>query len=252
MSDDSFVKEVDDELRTDQLKSLWERYGIVLATIAVAIVVGTAAMEGWNWWQARQASASGDVFLSALKQANDGKRDDALKALSDLEKSGSGAYPLLARMRTATELATNGDAKGAIAAFESVAADTSVDPAIRDIAHLRAALLLVDNGTYEDVAKHAELLATDANAFRFSAKEALGLAAWKAGKAKEAKEFFEAIADVPDGPRAIGERANLMLSVIAASGLVPEDAAKAAAPDAGQAAPAAPAAPATPAQNNGG
>ena len=237
MSDDSFVKEVDDELRTDQLKSLWERYGVILAAAAIAIVAGTAAFEGWKWWQAKQSSASGDIFLSALKDARDGKKDEALKALSGLETTGTGAYPLLARLRAGTELAAKGDAKGAIAAFEAVAADSGVDAPIRDMAHLRAALLLVDNGTYEDVAKHAELLAGDTNAFRFSAKEALGLAAWKAGKAKEAKDFFQAIADAEAAPRAMSERADLMLSVIAASGLVPADAA--------DAKPA-------PAQNNGG
>ena len=221
MSDDSFVKEVDDELRTDQLKSLWERYGILLAALAVAIVLATAGWEGWKWWKAEQASKSGDMFLTALKDARDGKKDEALKALAELEKSGTGAYPLLARMRSATELAAKGDAKGAIATFESVAVDTGVSAAIRDVAHLRAALLLVDHGTYEDVAKHAELLAGDTNALRFSAKEALGLSAWKSGKAKEANDFFKAIADAEGAPRALSERADLMLSIIAASGLVP-------------------------------
>lgn len=221
MSDDSFVKEVDDELRSDQLKGLWERYGVVLAAIAVAIVLATAAWEGWKWYNAGQAAKSGDIFLTALKDARDGKKDEALKALADLEKSGSGGYPLLARMRTATELAAKGDAKGAIAAFEAVASDASVSAAVRDVAHLRAALLLVDNGSYEDVAKHAELLSGAANPLRFSALEALGLSAWKAGKAKEANEFFKSIADAENAPRAISERADLMLSVIASTGLEP-------------------------------
>ena len=127
-------------------------------------------------------------------------------------------------MRTGTELTAKGDAKGAIAAFEAVAADTSVDAAMRDMAHLRAALLLVDHGAYEDVAKHAELLAGDTHPLRFSAKEALGLAAWKADKAKEARDFFKAIADAENAPRAISERADLMLSVIAASGKAPVEA----------------------------
>ncbi len=221
MSDDSFIKEVDDDLRTDQFKSLWERYGIIVAGIAVAIILATAGFEGWKWWRAAQASKSGDLFLAALTQANDKKPDEALKSLEELEKSGFGSYPVLARMRAATVLASKGDAKGAVAAFDAVAADTSVDQSIRDMATLRAALLLVDTGTYEDVAKRAEALTAEGNAMRHSAREALGLSAWKSDKFSEAQGFFQSIIDDKDAPRNIADRADLMLSVITASGKVP-------------------------------
>ncbi|MGB8819376.1 MAG: tetratricopeptide repeat protein [Rhizobiaceae bacterium] len=221
MSDDSFIKEVNDDLRSDQFKSLWERYGIVLAAIAISIVLATAGFEGWKWWRNNEASKSGDLFLNALNLAKDQKPDEALKALQDLEKTGFGSYPVLARMRAATVLATKGDAKGAMDAFDAISADESLDSAIRDIATLRAALLAVDIGTYEDVAKRAETLSADGNAMRHSAREALGLAAWKAGKFAEAQGFFKSIADDQAAPRSIAERAELMLSVITATGKVP-------------------------------
>ncbi len=221
MSDDSFIKEVDDDLRTDQFKSLWERYGIVLVAIALAIVLATAGFEGWKWWRGNQASKSGDLFLAALTQAKDQKPDEALKSLEELEKTGFGSYPLLARMRAATVMAEKGDAKAAADAFDAIAADTSADPALRDMAALRAALLLVDIGTYDDVAKRVEPMAAEGNALRFSAREALGLSAWKSGKLAEAQGFFKSIADDEAAPRALGERADLMLSVIAATGKVP-------------------------------
>ena len=221
MSDDSFVKEVDDEMRTDQFKSLWNRYGIAIVGAALAIILGTSAFKGYEWWRDSQASKSGDVFLAALTLAKEGKQDEALKSLDDLEKTGFGSYPVLARMRAATVLAAQGKGKEAVAAFDVIAADKNVDASLRDMAQLRAALLLVDNGAYEDVAKHAELLTADTNSLRHSAREALGLAAWKAGKAKEAEGFFQIIADDKETPRAMGERADLMLSIIKASGDVP-------------------------------
>lgn len=221
MSDGSFDKEVDDELRTDQFKGLWNRYGILLVGAAIAIVLGTAGYEGYKYLRAGEASKSGDLFLAALTQAKDQKQDDALKSLAELEKTGFGSYPLLARMRSATVLAAKGDTKAAIVAFDAIAADVSVDSAVRDVANLRAALLLVDTGTYDDVAKRAELLSADTNAMRLSAREALGLSAWKAGKAVEAQGFFQSIVNAENAPRNISERATLMLSVILASGLVP-------------------------------
>lgn len=220
MSDDSFIKEVNEELRQDQFKSLWQRYGVVVAGAALAIILATAGYEGWKWWRDSKASASGDQFLSALNLARDSKPDEALAALAELEKTGYGSYPVLARMRAATVLAVKGDAKAATDAFDAIAADASVDSAIRDIATLRAAMLAVDNGSYEDVAKRAEALAADGNAMRHTAREALGLAAYKAGKLAEAQGFFQSIADDEAAPRNVAERAEMMLSVIAGTGKV--------------------------------
>src|SRR5690606_11580462 len=104
---------------------------------------------------------------------------EALAALRQLEEEGYGAYPLLARMRAATVLAANGDAQGAVAGFDAVAADTSIPGVIRDIARLRAALILVDTGSHADVSARAEALTGDTNPLRHSAREAIGLAAWK-------------------------------------------------------------------------
>jgi hypothetical protein len=218
MSDDHFVREVDEEIRADQFKSIWDRYGILLISAAVAIVLGTAAFRGYEYWQDSRASKSGDEFLAALKLAGAGDNDAALKALTALETTGVGAYPVLARMRAATVEAAKGDAAKAVSMFDAVAADTSVDASVRDIARLRAALLLVDSGTYEDVAKRVEVLSSDGNALRFSAREAMGLAAWKGGDLAAAEGFYKQLADDKGGPRNIAERANVMLDIIKSSG----------------------------------
>jgi hypothetical protein len=217
MSDDHFVREVDEEIRADQFKSVWDRYGILLISAAVAIVLGTAAFRGYEYWQDGRASKSGDEFLAALKLAGAGDNDAALKALTALETTGVGAYPVLSRMRAATVEAAKGDAAKAVTMFDAVAADTGVDASVRDIARLRAALLLVDRGTYEDVAKRVEVLSSDGNALRFSAREAMGLAAWKGGDFAAAEGFFKQLADDKTGPRNIAERANVMLDVIKSS-----------------------------------
>jgi hypothetical protein len=74
MSDDSFVREVNDELRQDQLKGLWNRFGNVIIAIAVLIVLGTAGYRGWEYWRTQQAAKSGDAFLSAIELSKSGRR----------------------------------------------------------------------------------------------------------------------------------------------------------------------------------
>ena len=152
MSDDHFVREVDEEIRSDQFKSLWDRYGILLISVAVAIVLVTAAWRGYEYWTGNQASKSGDAFLAATQLAAKGDNDAALVALLELEKTGFGSYPVLARMRTATVEAAKGNVTKAVEQFDAVSNDASVDTAIREMARLRAGLLMVDNCNYQDVA----------------------------------------------------------------------------------------------------
>lgn len=210
---DSFIREVNEELRSDQMKAIWTQYGLMIVAIAVAIVIGTAGYRGYVYWSGQQASASGDKFLTAMKLASDNKTDEALAAFAQLEKDGYGAYPVLARMRSATLKAAT-DPKAAVAELDAVANDTKVPDAVRDVARLRAGWLLVDTAPYADVSKEVEVLTDAQNPMRHSAREALGLSAYKNGDVKQAKDWFQAIANDAQTPVNVGNRARIMLDLL--------------------------------------
>ncbi|SMH41116.1 tetratricopeptide repeat protein [Mesorhizobium australicum] len=218
MSDDSFIREVNEEIRQEQAKAIWDRFGPMLIGAAVLVVLGTAAWVGYDYWRTQTANASGDRFSQALSLANAGKNDEAIAALEALEADGYGAYPLLARMRAATVLADKGDFDGAVKQFDEVAADGSIPGSIRDMARLRAALILVDHGTQADVASRVEALTAETNPLRHSAREALALVAWKDGKFADALTLFDQIAADSAAPRNNRERATLMSELIRSSG----------------------------------
>ena len=218
MSDDSFIREVNEELRQDQFQSLWRRFGPVAIGAAVLLVVATAGYVGYERWTSSQANASGDAFSQALDLARQGETAEALAAFEELEGSGYGSYPLLARMRAATVLSADGDADGAVAAFDEIAADKSVTDVIADTARLRAGLILVDHGSYADVAARVETLTADGNALRHTAREALGLAAWKEGKRDDALTLFQQISGDAAAPRNTRQRAEMMVELILGSG----------------------------------
>ncbi|MEK1891255.1 MAG: tetratricopeptide repeat protein [Phyllobacterium sp.] len=221
MTDDGFFREVNEELRSDKVKAFWKRHGSLLIGGVVAIVVGTAAFSFYEYWTEKQASQSGDKFLAALNLVRDGKNDEALKTLDELEKDGYGAYPVLARMRAAGVLAQKGDNAGAVVAFDKVSADTSVPQAVRDLAKLRAAFILVDTGSYEDVATRVESLSSDASPMRHSAREALGLAAWKAGRGADSAKLFQQISDDKTAPANVRQFADTMLDMLRSTGAAP-------------------------------
>lgn len=219
--DDSFFREVSEELRSDQLKYAWARYGRIIIGAAVLIVVGTAAWRGYEYWQGHNASQSGDRYTAALNLAEQGKNDDALKALEAIEKDGTGSYPVLAKFRVGSVQANQGNATAAVATFTAIGNDGSAPQAIRDLAKLRAAWMQIDNGSYDQVSALAQPMAANGQPLANSAREALGLSAYKAGKMADAKKWFQQIAEDAGAPRNVANRAQIMLDNIAASGKAP-------------------------------
>ncbi|WP_028034227.1 tetratricopeptide repeat protein [Chelativorans sp. J32] len=217
MSDDSFIREVNEELRQEQMRALGRRYGPIAIVLAVLVVLATVAWVAYDHWSTSRANASGDRFAQALELAEEGNSDEALKILDELETSGFGAYPVMARLRAATTLADSGDTEAAIAKFDEVANSSSVPAAIRDMARLRAALLLVDHGSYADVAARVETLSADSNPMRHLAREAMALAAWKEGNRENALSLFGQVADDEQAPAGARQRAEMMMDLISGS-----------------------------------
>ena len=69
MSDDSFFREVNEEMRQDQARALWDRYGPYALALAVLVVLATAGFVAWEYWSTSRANRSGDAFSQALTLA---------------------------------------------------------------------------------------------------------------------------------------------------------------------------------------
>jgi len=215
MAEDSFIREVNEEIRQEKLGFFWRRYGFALVGAAIAIVLVTAAYQGYAAWTSRKADRMGDAFVETLELADKADSDAVLKKLDAVEKTGFGAYPALAAIRKASLLMERGDRAGAIAIFDAVAAAYSTPKILKDMASLRAAYILVDTGSFADVEKRVKALATDIDPMRLAARETLGLAAWKAGKTEDALYYFNKIRDDKDAAATgFSRRAAMMLSLI--------------------------------------
>src|SRR5262249_13060056 len=194
----------DEEVRREQLKKLWERYGHYLVALAVLLVAGVAAYRGWEYWQAKQAAEAGAKFDAAIELSDaDGKSAEAQAAFAKIAADGTPGYRALARLQEAAELGKR-DAKAAVALYDVIAADTSVAQPLRDVATVRAAILLVDSAPLAEMNRRLELLATPDGSFRHTARELLALAAYRANDAAALKRWLDAISadsETPQGMR---------------------------------------------------
>lgn len=214
MSDEHIYREINEELRQEQLKRIWQRYGTYVITVAVLIVAGVAGYRGWIWYEADQAAKSGARFEEAVRLVGEGREADALKLFDDLAARGSGGYPLLARLAAAAAKAGSGDRDGALADYDALAREAG-DPVLRDFARVRAASLIVDSAPYETLAARLGGIDSDTSVWRAAARELLGLAAWRAGDMERAATAFEAILADPATPEETRRRAELMLALVA-------------------------------------
>ena len=208
--------EVDEEVRREQLKKLWERYGNYLIAGCIVIVLGVGAWRGYQWWQAKQAAQSGAAFEQAVTLAETGKHQEAADAFAKLASDGTSGYRVLARLRQAAELAPT-DRNAAVAAYDAIATDNRTGQIVQDLAAVRAAFLLVDSAPYSEILQRLEPVTAADRAFRHSAREILALSAWKAGDMAAARRWTEMIMTDPQTPPGPRTRAEILSELIAAA-----------------------------------
>ena len=197
MSD--IFNEVDEELRREQLKRLWDRYGILIIALAVLFVAAVGGWRGYQWYEAKKAAEAGTAFDAAAVLSEQGQHKEAEAAFAKIAADGTASYRVLAKMREAASLAQQ-DPKAAVAIYDAVAADRSLDQMQRDLAMMRAAFILVDTASYDELKGRIEALAAENRPFRHSARSLLALAAWRANNAAEMRRWADMVLADPQTP----------------------------------------------------
>lgn len=211
MSD--ILREVDEEIRRERYMKLWDRYGLYVVAAALIVVLGVAGWRGWEWYAAREAARSGARFETAMQLATDGKRVDAEAAFNELARDATAGYRVLARFRAAAE-AGKRDRKAGVDAFDAIAADNSIESAMRDMARLHSGYLLVDSVSVAEIKTRVEPLVGPAALFRHSANELLGLAHYRAGEYESAAKIFASILSDAETPPSLRQRAQVMNALV--------------------------------------
>lgn len=211
---DTFIREVQEELRREQLTRIWERYGTYLIAGLILLIAAVAGYKYLEYYRISTAEAAGASYRAALALSAQGKSEDAHKALEAIAGTSSSGYAALAGLRLAADAAKAGKTAEAVAAFDALAKGSAGDDLLRDHAALQAAMLRLDTADWTEMQNRLNDLTNDRNAWRFSARELLGLAAYKAGRTAEARKAFEQLLGDQGTPPSMVERVQLMLSVL--------------------------------------
>ncbi len=209
-----FFREVDEEFRRDRAMAFWKRWGGAFVVVAVLVVAGVGGWRYWEYLETQRGHQASAQLFDAQQMILDGRRDSGIAMLEELAAEGRGGFPVLARFRIAAALGEESPTRGA-EAFDALAADGSIPSSMRDLATLRAALLRLDTDPAA-AASALESLATPDNAYRHSAREALGLAALRTGDYDTAGRWFDEMAADPDTPSGLRARLEIYSALVAA------------------------------------
>jgi hypothetical protein len=208
-----FYDEVDEEVRREQLKKLWDKYSIFIVAAALLVVAAVGGWRGYQYLEAKKAAEAGEAFNRAVELSEKGEHGDAEKAFADLATKAPYGYRLLARFHDAAEVA-NRDPKAAAKLFDDLAADASIGAEQQELARIRAAGLLVDSATYPEMKQRLEPQTIPAATFRHSARELLALSAFRTNDTSAARSWLDQITADADTPPSLRSRAQALQALL--------------------------------------
>lgn len=222
MSDDSLFREVDEAIRQDQLKALWDKYGLWMVVGAVLIVAVVGGHKFWTYWQGEQSAAAGGRFIGGITEIEDGKTGDAINVFKSLSDEGPSGYRDLSQLQLAALYSSEGKIAEAVKIYDQIADSSAAGSVLENFARIQAASLTVDDSSFEDMRKRLDDLAVTGNTWRHSARELLGLSAYRNGESDAARRYFDVMLSDQQTPANMRRRAEMMLSLLVQLGAGPE------------------------------
>jgi hypothetical protein len=205
--------EVNEEVRREQLKKLWDRYSIFIIAGAILIIAAVGGWRGYQYLEAKKAAEAGAAFEAAAELSEQGKHAEAEAAFTKLAATAPYGYRMLSRLRAAAEVATR-DPQAAAKLYDDIAADRSVGASEQDLARIRAAGLLLDTTSYNNMLQRLEPATAPGATYRHTARELLALSAWRANDATATRQWLDMIANDGQTPAGLRSRAEALQALL--------------------------------------
>ncbi len=211
---EALFREVEEDLRAEQMQRLWKRYGGYVITAAAAVVAIVAGFEGWTAWQASVRAGEAERYFAADSVRERADPDPATRQLGALSDEGRTGYAALAALRRAEMLASEGRTTEAIVAYDALSAKGGAPQATRDLAAMLAALHALDVEDTVSVRGRLRPLTAEGNPWRPLAQEMLALLDLNAGDPAAARTTYQGLVSDPGIPDGVRRRAADMLAAL--------------------------------------
>jgi predicted negative regulator of RcsB-dependent stress response len=188
------VYDLEEQEQLDELKPWWKMHGNLVTILVAAAALIVVGWQGWGWWQNSQSAQASAIYAGVERAAGarDAKqaRQLAGELIDKFPRTPYAAMGALLSAKVQVEAADKAEgAKNAQAQLQW-AADNAKDEALRDLARLRLAAVLLDQKSFDAALKPLSGDFSASFAPRFNELKGDVLAAQD--KKAEAKAAYEA------------------------------------------------------------
>lgn len=171
----ALLREVDEEVRNDELKALWKKYRFYIISAAVLAILGAFVFEGIKYYKQEVSARDSIAFTRALNAAVAGDMTSSMIDLDAVMKDKATGYAELAALRTVSLLEKAGQGEEAMALLYEIRGTKDFSAPARNVATVAIAQRLMDaeNPDYAEVQKLLTPLAAEGSAWKDIASEIL-------------------------------------------------------------------------------
>jgi hypothetical protein len=203
---ETFVREVDENLRRDRAHDFAKKYGGWLISAVILFLAASGGYIYWQYYQQQRSEKQVEQLAEAFKTFGSGDKASATKQIDDLSQSGSKAVRATALFTRAAIALEQNDLKLATSKYRDIAADTGLPQPYRDAALIRQTALEFDSLQPQEIVARLQPLTKPGNPWFGTAGEMTAMALIKQGKKNEAARLFAAIAKDPGVPGSLRSR----------------------------------------------
>lgn len=212
--EDAFIREIDEDLKNEKLKKIWDKYGLFIILSVIILVSAAVSIETFKSWNEKRNQEFSNAYAYALNLQNQGRYAEALDILSNMEKSKRGVYSDIAQIQMANIKLEQGKTEEAIAILDNAAKNEDFNPQIREIATIKLASYKLDYAPTEELQKMLQPFVETQGTWTNVAKELLAMLAIREGDFTKSRELYQQISVAENTPEALKTRALDMLNVL--------------------------------------
>lgn len=211
---ENFFREVSADVKSDNMKKLWDTYGLQII-IAVAVILTLAvSFETFKAWKNKRNESWSDTYAYALNLQNQGRYDESLKVLEQIKDTNGGIYADIAQIQTSNILFEQGKNEEAIAILEKIISNKDINQKMRDVTAIKLASYKLDSAPKAEIEALLMPMITENGSWTNIAREMLAILAIRDGDLETAKTLYGEILNTPNLSDGLKLRVQDMLSVL--------------------------------------
>ena len=209
---DAFIREVDEDVKNDDFKVLWNKYGTYIVAFVVIVVTVAVCFDRIKVWKAEQNKIKKENYMAAAQLKEN--PDDTIVALQKISTQGNGILADFAKLQIANVLLIQEKNDEALTMLQEISNDNNVDGSVKNIALIKLASYKVDTMSTAEVEDLLQPVLNENSSWTPIAKDLLAISAIREGNIEKAKQLYNEILKIKDLPEGFKTKIQDMLTSI--------------------------------------